>query len=284
MNACRCALAWAVVALSANVGSAHFTMLFPEKHTVQKGESVTFTYQWGHPFEHQFFDAVEPQSVLVVAPDGKATAYPGDFLKKITVPGADNKKAAAYQFSYKPEQRGDYIFWMQLPPVWMEEEEQYFQDNVKVVLHVQAQKGWENVANKGWELQPLTRPYGLTPGMVFQARSYHPPVEVKGNRMFGPRFPIEFQDRVEALPPLGPLFEIERYNATPPKELPADEFITRTVRSDSNGVVTTTLTEPGWWSLTAQAQTPEMMKRDDKEYPLKRRTTMWVFVDDKAKK
>ena len=92
-----------------------------------------------------------------MAPDGKTTTYPGDFLKKIAVPGADNKKASAYQFSYKPEQRGDYIFWMQLPPVWMEEEEQYFQDNVKVVLHVQAQKGWENVANKGWEVQPLTR-------------------------------------------------------------------------------------------------------------------------------
>lgn len=280
MNACRCALAWAVVALSANVSSAHFTMLFPEKHTVQKGESVTFTYQWGHPFEHQLFDAVAPQSLLVVAPDGKATSYPGDFLKKISVPGADGKKAVAFQFSYKPEQRGDYVFWMQLPPVWMEEEEQYFQDNVKVVLHVQAQKGWENVTGKGWEVQPLTRPYGLTPGMVFQARSYHPPEKIAFMPMGGGK-DIE---RWREAPALGPLFEIERYHPTPPKELPADEFITRTARSDSNGVVTTTLTEPGWWALTALAEKPEKMKRNDKEYPVQRRTTLWVFVDDKAKK
>jgi hypothetical protein len=79
----------------------------------------------------------------------------------------------------------------------------------------------------------------------------------------------------------GRLVEIERYNATPPKELPADEFITRTVRADPNGVATTTLTMPGWWCLTAQRGAGKK-QRDGKMYPVKQRTTFWVFVDEKA--
>ena len=47
------------------------------------------------------------------------------------------------------------------------------------------------------------------------------------------------------------LVEIERYNAVVPKELPPDEQITRTAKTDPNGIFTCTLTEPGWWCLAA---------------------------------
>jgi hypothetical protein len=55
----------------------------------------------------------------------------------------------------------------------MEEDQEFLQDSVKVVLHVQAQKGWDAVAGlagSGLELVPLTRPYGLQPGIAFQAQ------------------------------------------------------------------------------------------------------------------
>jgi cobalt/nickel transport protein len=280
MKLLRLALAAVVAAVLVPAVSAHYNMLLPEKASAAKGDTVQFLYQWGHPFEHELFDAPMPEGVTVIAPDGKATAYPGDFLQKITVPAGD-KKVTAYRFSYKPDQRGDYVFWLKLPPIWMEEEKEFYHDTVKVILHVQAQKGWDVANNKDFDLLPLTRPYGLLPGTVFQVQSREPEPEREVRDLPGQDRVIDQIKELKKQRPLGPMLEIERYNATPPKELPADEFITRTVRADPNGVATTTLTEPGWWCLTAQRDGGKR-QHDGKMYPVKQRTTFWVHVDEKA--
>src|SRR5262249_55977711 len=157
---------------------------------------------------------------------------------------------------FRPAERGDYVFALTTPPIWMEEEQEFFHDTVKVVLHVQAQKGWDAAVGQGFEMTPLTRPYGLQPGMVFQA-----------------------QASLDGEPSARALVELARYNATPPKHLPADEHITRSVRADPNGVATCTLTEPGWWGITAQRETSEQREYKGKKYPVKQRATLWVYVD-----
>jgi cobalt/nickel transport protein len=232
-------------------------MLLPAKASVQKGKKITFIYQWGHPYEHELFDAPMPESLIVLAPDGTKS----DVLKtvkKTSVPTKDGKKVTAFQFDFTPEQRGDYVFELMPPPIWMEEEQEFFQDAVKVVLHVQVQKGWDASAGGAFELLPLTRPYGLVAGMAFTTQS-----------------------RVSGKPMEGALVEIERYNPTPPKQLPPDEHITRAAKSDPNGVVTMTLTEPGWWAVTA-LRDGGRRERDGKMVPVRQRATLWVFVDDKA--
>ncbi len=181
--------------------AGHFNMLLPQTSSAKKGESVALTYQWGHPFEHQLFDAPQPDSLVVLRPEGATTDLRGS-MEKVAVSAAEGKTAQAYRCVYKP----------------------------------------------------LTRPYGLEPGMVFQAQ----------------------------LPaPAAGLVEIERYNPTPPENLPPDEQITRTARTDPNGVVTATLTDPGWWSLTA-GRDGGTRPREGKSYPLRQRTTLWVHVDDKT--
>jgi cobalt/nickel transport protein len=265
-----------VLGLTAAPAGAHYNMLLPDKHSVKKGEEVTLTYQWGHPFEHQLFDAPAPEKLTVLAPDGKATDLTKS-LEKTAVPAAEGKKVTAYRLKFTPEQRGDYVFVLQTPPIWMEEEEEFFQDTVKVVLHVQAQKGWDGVAGAEFEPLPLTRPYGLRPGMVFQA-------QVKA------LLPVAAERKPGELPPLNPplkfqplagaLVEVERYNSAAPKELPPDEHITRAAKTDPNGVATCTLTEAGWWSVTAQ-YAAALREREGKRYPVKRRATVWVCVDEK---
>ena len=143
----------------------------------------------------------------------------------------------------------------------MEEEQVFFQDTVKVVLHVQAQKGWDAVAEGPWQLMPLTRPYGLQPGMAFQAAVYQ-------GRLAG-----------QARRAGNLLVEIERYNAVPPQKLPPDEQITHTAKTDPNGVVTCTLTEPGWWCITAQRDGGNR-DHEGKPYPVRERTTLWVVVNE----
>lgn len=242
--------------------SAHYNMLFPQTTSPKKGEAVTLIYQWGHPFEHQLFDAPQPESLTVLAPDGRQTDLLPT-LRRLKIPVADGKSVTGYRCVFTPNVRGDYVFILKTPPIWMKEEGAFFQDTVKAVLHVQAQKGWDTSTGADFEIVPLTRPYGLQPGMVFQAQVEPRTAEGK-----------------TVAPALSRPVEIEHYNAEPPPYLPPDEQVTRTAKPDANGVVTGTLTDAGWWCLTA-TRTGGTRQRDGKDYPVLQRSTFWVFVDEK---
>ncbi len=239
------------------VVGAHYNMLFPSAATVKKGEVVEFTYQWGHPFEHELFDAPKPEKVNVLFPDLMTHKDLTSTLQPFKQAGADGKEVVSWKFQYTPTQRGDHSFFLATPPIWIESDKEFVQDIVRVHLHVQTQNGWEADPGDGFRLVPLTRPYGLLPGMTFQGRVFH-----AGN------------DDVS------PLVEIERYNPAPPKELPADELTTFTTRYDPNGVFTFAFPEAGWWSFTAQ-RAGGMHERKGKEYPLRQRLTLWVPVEAK---
>jgi uncharacterized GH25 family protein len=251
--------AFLLAAFTALPAHAHFNMLMPQTASAKKGEDVVFIYQWGHPYEHELFDAPSPDSVQVLDPDGKTVADLTKALEKVSLPAGEGKKVVAYQFHFTPEQRGDYVFLLRTPPIWMETDSEFLQDNVKVVLHVQAQKGWDGAFRTEFELSPLTRPYGLEPGMAFQAA-------------LGAKVPVK--------PVAGALVEIEHYHAAAPKAIPADEFATRAAKTSADGVVTATLTDPGWWCLAATG-TGGMKDHDGKSYPVKRRSIFWVHVEEK---
>jgi Domain of unknown function (DUF4198) len=256
--AMRFLLTLAVLALLAPLAQAHYNMLIPSVPFATRDKSISLAYQWGHPFEHQLFDAPAPKSLVVRTPDGK-TAELTDKLVKVALPGDKGAKVVGYRLTYTPTQRGDHVFVLHTPPIWLDGDEHWVEDTVKVVLHVETERGW-NSATGEFEWIPITRPYGLLPGAVFQAN----PVENRPRRS-----------------PLSGTAEVERYNATPPGVLPAEEFITRTMKV-IDGVATTTLPEAGWWALTLPLDEERTRSRGGKDYPLIRRTTLWVYVHDKA--
>jgi cobalt/nickel transport protein len=230
---------------------AHFHILLPENGATKRDAAVLVAYAWGHPFEHQLFNATAPSRFSLLTPDGKRVDLT-DQLKKGRV---DKEEASALYLRFTPDQRGDYVFSATCPHEWMEEDGEFFDDFVKAILHVQAQKGWDASAGLPFEMMPLTRPYGLKAGTVFQAQAIF-----------------------DGKPLANALVEIERYNPQRPKELPPDEQITFTAKTDPNGVVTCTLPERGWWCITAQRSAGKRM-HDGKEYPVRQRSTLWVFVD-----
>jgi cobalt/nickel transport protein len=251
--------------LAANVG-AHYNILLPSSPAAKKGEPVAFTYQWGHPFEHELFDAPSPACVLVLTPDGKRQELTKS-LEKFKVPGGDGKDVTAFRLTYTPDVRGDHTIVLHTPPIWLEESKEYVQDIVKVVLHVQVQKSWDMPSDKDFQLVPLTRPYGLLPGMTFQGRVAVP--RIRGD---GP------DPDLTPRPVAGALIEFERYHAVKPKELPEDELITFKTKADVNGVFTCSFPDPGWWCVTAQRDAGTR-ERDGKPYPLRQRATLWLHVD-----
>jgi cobalt/nickel transport protein len=251
------ALPVSVIVLAAYCATAHahFHMLFPDTRTPpQPGGKVTFTYRWGHPFEHEMFDAPKPAELIVINPKG-------DHTKVEDLRETQLEKKIARTFSLEipkgVDALGDYVLAMTTPQVFMAEEESILQDTVKAVLHVQAQKGWDRIVGLPFELVPLTRPYGLEPGVAFQAQAL-------------------YKDK----PLAGVYVEVERYNVVPPKKLPPDEQRTRVVKTDPNGVLTCTLPDPGWWCITAYKDGGKA-KHEDKEYPLQMRSTFWVYVEPK---
>lgn len=257
---------------------AHYNMLMPDKAWANKGEKVTFTYQFGHPFEHELFDAPEPKAVIVILPDGKTQKI--EKFTKIELKGADGKKVTGYNFVYEPATRGDHTFVLQTPPIWMEESKEFWQDTVKVVLHVQAQKNWDadrdDVDGK-LKMVPLTRPYGLLPGMTFQARvAIFAKPNLKGGFGGTDRLPEKW------LKAVGRQIEVERYNPQPGKNPPPDELITFKTKTDLNAVFTFAFPEPGWWSMTAEWQEKDRRWKDGaNEGPLRERATLWIHVDEK---
>jgi uncharacterized GH25 family protein len=255
----------AILALlvGATTSFAHYNMLLPDKPWAQKDEKVTFTYQFGHPFEHELFDAPKPARVMVHLPSGKLETLDVDkTLTRIEVPGADGKKVAAWRFDYTPAERGDHVFVMRTARI-KQDEGKFLEDTVKVVLHVQTQNGWDWGGSKlglpkGADIVAYTRPYGLLAGMVFRGKVNC--------------FP--FDEPLEKTPWSFLRIEVEKYNAKATKQLPPDELITFQTKTDRDGFFVTTLPEPGWWSMTA-------IRRSEGEADVIRRATLWVHVDEK---
>ena len=60
-------------------------------------------------------------------------------LKKIGL-RSGKKETTAYEMVFAPPERGDYVFVLHTPPIWMAAEGEYYQDTVKAVLHVQCKR------------------------------------------------------------------------------------------------------------------------------------------------
>jgi len=242
---------------------AHYHILLPDRQSVKVGDKVTLTYVFGHPFEHELFQTEKPEKATVFGQDGKATDVLAN-LKKTDTIGHDDKKVDVYQLVFQPDARGDYSIVFEAPPVWMADEKHFLRDTARVTIHVEAQKGWDARSAKATQfaIAPLTRPYALRPGTVFQAA-------------------------VQPADGVSHLVEVERFNPQPPPALPPDEFITTAVKTDPNGTATCTLPDPGWWALTAirrypaEAKTPTR-ERDGKAYPVIERATLWVLVEERV--
>lgn len=251
-------LALPIVAFLANTAYSHFHTFIPDGGIFnRKGQEVTFNYFWGHPYEKILFETPKPDKLYVVNPDGTET----DFTDKMAAKKekGEGGEVTSYTFKFTPKDRGDYMLCLNAPAIFVEEEELFWQDYMKQVVHVQTQHGWDAKTGQKIELVPLVRPYGIEEGFVFRATAY-----------------------LDGKPLADAEVEIEKYNPKAPHEedLPDESMITRVAKTDANGVVAYTLDEPGWWVVCVSTESGEMEK-DGKKYPLIVRGGFWLHVEEK---
>jgi cobalt/nickel transport protein len=216
----------ACVLVLAFLGSAqaHFGMIIPSDDIVSQGDARDLAIKLGfaHPFEAQGLTLEKPERFDVWAGNGKT-----DLLKTVhEVKFLDHK---AWETTFRVLRPGVYVFSMEPKPYFEPAEDCYIIHYTKVVVSAFGlEQGWDREVGLKTEIVPLTRPFGLYAGNVFQGI-----VKLDGK-------PVPLCE-----------VEVEHFNQDRKHNAPCESFVTQVVKTDANGVFTYAAPRPGWWGFAA---------------------------------
>ena len=233
---------------------AHFQMIIPSDDMVQQGErrELDLDVRFSHPFENTGMPMAPPVRFGVFSNGAQQDL--SSLLKRAQSKDHTNQSLETFTARYAIKKPGDHIFFVEPQPYWEPSEEAFIVHYTKVVVHTFGlEQGWDTELGLKSEIVPLTRPYGLWAGNVFQGI-----VKVNGK------------------PAPGSEVEIEYYNAQEKVKAPADPMITQVIRADSNGVFSYAIPWDGWWGFAALHQDAQTMQKDGKAYPVEIGAVIWV--------
>jgi cobalt/nickel transport protein len=210
--------------IMASPGLAHFGMVIPSDTMVMQDDSrtITVTLSFSHPFEMVGMEMAKPKAFHVFA-GGKKRDLLGS-LKKTQV--MDHN---AWQIAYPIKRPGVYMFCMEPQPYWEPAEDSFIIHYTKsAVTAFGDDEGWDEEIGLKTEIIPLSKPYGLYTGNVFQGI-----VKLDGK-------PVPFAE-----------VEVEYYNKGSRIKAPTTYMITQTIKADRNGVFTYAAPVAGWWGFAA---------------------------------
>jgi len=233
---------------------AHFQMIIPSDEMVSQGESreVSLDVRFTHPFEGHGMNMERPSQFGVLVGGKKIDLL--NTLKEVKVKDRSGKNFTAFTGKYKIERPGDHIFYVEPKPYWEPEEETFIVHYTKVVVNsLGMEEGWDEEVGLKTEIVPLTRPYGLWAGNVFQGI-----VKLNGK-------PVPYA-----------VVEVEYFNDEAKIKAPADPMITQVIKADANGVFTYAMPKAGWWGFAALNTDENTMKHDGKDYPVEIGAVLWV--------
>ena len=248
-----CLIAMTVVVGTCTMALAHFGMVIPSDSMVMQGESrtVKVTLSFSHPFEGHGMELVKPKVFGVIA-NGK-TQDLSTSLNKTRILGH-----TAWESDYRIKRPGVYMFYMEPVPYWEPAEDCYIIHYTKsVVTAFGDDEGWDEEIGLKTEIVPLSKPFGLYVGNVFQGI-----VKVGGK-------PVPFAE-----------VEVEYYNRDGKAEAPTDYMVTQTIKADSNGVFTYGIPRAGWWGFAALNTADEKLKYEGEEKDIEIGAVLWVEFHD----
>jgi cobalt/nickel transport protein len=246
-------IAVSVLFLTAANGLAHFQYLVPSDDMVGQGENrdLTLDLIFGHPFEGEYMEMVMPAAFGV-----RVRGRDESLLRALKPVKKDG--FSAWRSSYTVRRPGDHVFYVEPAAYFEPAEKSFIVHYTKVVVHALGlEEGWDEEIGLKTEIVPLTRPYGLWTGNVFQGvvKAFGEPV---------------------------PYAEVEvEYLAEGRIEPPADPFITQLIRADENGVFTYACPKEGWWAFAALSEDRVRMAHSDgNSYPVEIGAVFWIKVHD----
>ena len=197
------------VLFSAGQAFAHFGMVIPSDSMVMQGDNRTVNIKasFSHPFEMVGMELVKPK-VFSVFHGGEKT----DLLSALKAVQVMEKPA--WEIDYQIKRPGIYMFYMEPKPYWEPAEDCHIIHYTKTVVAAFGDdEGWDEEIGLKTEIVPLSKPFGLYTGNVFQGI-------VKFNQK-----PVPYAE-----------VEVEYYNKDKKAHAPTDYMITQTIKADGAGV------------------------------------------------
>lgn len=228
---------------------AHFGAVIPSEDIVSQedGREITLSLKFIHPFEGHYMEMKRPRAFGVLVGGKKEDLLPE--LKEKKVEGA-----SAWEAAYEVRRPGDHVFYMEPEPYWEPSEETFIVHYAKVVVNALGlEEGWDFEAGLECEILPLTRPYGLWAGNVFQG------VVKSGGR-----------------PVPNAAVEVEYLNEGGGVKAPKEPYVTQVLKADGNGVFTYAMPKAGWWGFAALLRADRKIPRGGREYPVETGAVLWV--------
>ena len=232
---------------------AHYGMIIPSDSMVMQGESknVKVKLSFSHPFEGEGMELVKPKVFGVMA-NGKKQDLLGK-LGKVRVMGH-----TAWDVEYTIKRPGVYMFHMEPKPYWEPAEDCFIVHYTKTVVTAFGDdEGWDEEIGLKTEIVPLSKPFGLYAGNVFQGI-----VKMDGK-------PVPYCE-----------VEVEYYNQNGRAEAPTDYMVTQTIKADGNGVFTYAVPKAGWWGFAALNTSDEKLKHNGEEKDIEIGAIIWVEFHD----
>ena len=143
---------------------SHFGMLIPSDSMVMQNDSrsLTVNLSFSHPFEMVGMDMAKPKVFSVVA-GGMNMDLLGS-LEATRVMGHQ-----AWNTVYPVKRPGVYMFYMEPQPYWEPAEDSFIIHYTKTVIAAFGDdEGWDSEIGLKTEIVPLSKPFGLYAGNVFQ--------------------------------------------------------------------------------------------------------------------
>lgn len=228
---------------------AHFGMVIPSDSMVMQGENrtIAITISFSHPFEGQGIEMNKPKRFGLVS-NGKEKNLL-ESLKETKV-----MSHRAWTMNQKINRPGVYTFFVEPEPYWEPAEDVYIIHYTKtIVAAFGEEEGWDNPVGLKTEIIPLTRPFGLYAGNVFQGI-----VLLDGK-------PVPHAE-----------VEVEYYNKDGEAKAPTDYMITQMIKADKNGIFTYGVPGPGWWGFAALTASGQKMKYQGENKVVELGAVLWI--------
>ena len=160
----------------------------------------------------------------------------------------------AWTVNYKINRPGVYSFYMEPKAYWEPAEDCYIVHYTKTIVAAFGyEEGWDRRVGLKTEIIPLTRPFGLYAGNVFQGI-----VMLDGK-------PVPCAQ-----------VEVEYYNKDGKAKAPTDYMVTQVIKADKNGVFTYAAPVAGWWGFAALNSADYKLKHNGQDKDVELGAVLWV--------
>jgi cobalt/nickel transport protein len=208
---------------------------------------VDLTLSFSHPMEIVGMVLDRPEMFKVWA-NGRPQDL-GTALKPATV-----MDHPAWTASYALKRPGVYVFVMEPQPYWEPAEDCFIVHYTKTVVTAFGDdEGWDKALGLKTEIVPLSKPFGLYAGNLFQGI-------VQRNGQPAPYAMVE----------------VEYYNQDQRSQAPTSYMTTQTIKADQNGVFSYAAPRAGWWGFAALHTADFKLNHDGEQKDVELGAVIWV--------